>query len=109
MVDADPALDRVMYYNKKAYDAAGLDPEAPPTTWDEMTEHARALTIRDASGNVTQWGIGIPVSSNAEHWLFGALVAQNGGRLSSEDGLHTLFDMPEVICALAAATPRPCP
>lgn len=27
----------VMYYNKEAYSAAGLDPEAPPTTWVEMT------------------------------------------------------------------------
>lgn len=90
----------VMYYNKEAYAAAGLDPESPPKTWDEMVEHGKALTVRDAAGNVTQWGIGIPGSSNAVHWLFGALVAQNKGRLSSEDGLYTFFDSPEVIGAL---------
>ncbi|MFN4130261.1 MAG: extracellular solute-binding protein, partial [Paracoccaceae bacterium] len=90
----------VMYYNKAAYAAAGLDPESPPKTWDEMVEYGKALTIRDAAGNVTQWGIGIPGSTNAVHWLFGALVAQNGGKLSSEDGLHTFFDTPEVIEAL---------
>ncbi|ODT58569.1 MULTISPECIES: ABC transporter substrate-binding protein [Paracoccus] len=90
----------VMYYNKEAYAAAGLDPETPPATWDEMVEHGRALTVRDASGTVTQWGLGIPGSSNAAHWLFGALVAQNGGQLSSEDGLHTFFDSPEVVGAL---------
>lgn len=90
----------VMYYNKDAYKAAGLDPESPPTTWDEMVEHGKALTVRDAAGNVTQWGLGIPGSSNAVHWLFGALVAQNKGKLSSEDGLYTFFDAPEVIGAL---------
>ncbi|MFN3721738.1 MAG: ABC transporter substrate-binding protein [Paracoccaceae bacterium] len=90
----------VMYYNKEAYKAAGLDPETPPKTWDEMVEHGKALTVRDASGAVTQWGLGIPGSSNAVHWLFGALVAQNKGKLSSDDGLHTFFDTPEVIAAL---------
>ncbi|TVQ54665.1 MAG: ABC transporter substrate-binding protein [Rhodobacteraceae bacterium] len=90
----------VMYYNKDAFEAAGLDPETPPTTWDEMVEMGKALTVRDASGAVTQWGLGIPGSANAVHWLFGALVAQNGGMLSSPDGLHTFFDTPEVIEAL---------
>lgn len=90
----------VMYYNKEAFAAAGLDPEQPPRTWDEMVEMGQALTLRDASGNVTQYGLGIPSSMNAVHWLFGALVAQNGGMLSSEDGLHTFFDSPEVIEAL---------
>lgn len=90
----------VMYYNKEAFAAAGLDPEQPPRTWDEMVEMGQALTLRDASDNVTQYGLGIPSSMNAVHWLFGALVAQNGGMLSSEDGLHTFFDSPEVIEAL---------
>lgn len=90
----------VMYYNKEAFAAAGLDPETPPRTWDEMVEFGKALTVGDASGTVTQWGLGIPGSANAVHWLFGALVAQNGGMLSSADGLHTYFDTPEVIGAL---------
>ncbi len=90
----------VMYYNKEAFAAAGLDPEQPPRTWDEMVEFGQALTLRDSSGNVSQWGLGIPGSMNAVHWLFGALVAQNGGTLSSADGLETFFDSPEVVEAL---------
>lgn len=90
----------VMYYNKEAYAEAGLDPEQPPRTWEELVEHGKALTKRDAAGNVTRWGIGIPGSSNAAHWLFGALVAQNGGRLSNSEGTETYFDSPEVIEAL---------
>ena len=33
----------VMWYNKDAFTAAGLDPEAPPATWQELGEAARAL------------------------------------------------------------------
>ena len=29
-------------YNKGLFEAAGLDPEVPPTTWDELLEAARA-------------------------------------------------------------------
>jgi len=34
----------VMYYNKDLFTAAGLDPEAPPTNFDEVLEYSRAIT-----------------------------------------------------------------
>ena len=36
-----------LYYNKDMYEAAGLDPDSPPQTWDELLEAARALTDPD--------------------------------------------------------------
>lgn len=33
----------VWYYNKQLFADAGLDPESPPTTWDEFMDAARAL------------------------------------------------------------------
>ncbi|MFD2236440.1 sn-glycerol-3-phosphate ABC transporter substrate-binding protein UgpB [Aureimonas populi] len=36
----------VLYYNKDAFEAAGLDPESPPATWAEVFEAAR--TIKDS-------------------------------------------------------------
>ena len=33
----------VMYYNKDAFKEAGLDPEAPPTTWEEFVETGKKL------------------------------------------------------------------
>lgn len=33
-----------LYYNKDLFEAAGLDPDAPPTTFEELEEYARALT-----------------------------------------------------------------
>lgn len=40
---------RVLFYNKDMFKDAGLDPEAPPTTIDELTEIAKQLTIRDGA------------------------------------------------------------
>ncbi len=40
---------RALFYNKDMFEAAGLDPENPPTTIDELTEAAEKLTIRDGS------------------------------------------------------------
>src|SRR5574340_486109 len=47
----------LLYWNKRAFRAAGLDPERPPQNWDEMRSMARQLTLRDASGRVTRWGV----------------------------------------------------
>jgi sn-glycerol 3-phosphate transport system substrate-binding protein len=90
----------VMYINRDAFRAAGLDPEAPPATWDEMVEMGRQLTLRDGSGNVTQWGVRIP-SSGFPSWLFTGLVAANGqDGLANDAGTEVYFDTPQVVGAL---------
>jgi putative chitobiose transport system substrate-binding protein len=33
----------VLMYNKKIYEAAGLDPNAPPKSWDEVKQHAAVI------------------------------------------------------------------
>ena len=35
-----------LMYNKALFEKAGLDPEAPPTTWDEVREAAKALKTK---------------------------------------------------------------
>lgn len=40
---------RALFYNKDMFEAAGLDPENPPATIDELTEAAEKLTIRDGA------------------------------------------------------------
>lgn len=83
----------VAYYNKDKFRAAGLDPENPPSTWDEMVEAGKALT-RDGT-----YGLMIP-STGYPYWMFQALAIQNGKELMSKDGLHTYFDDPAVVEAL---------
>ncbi|MFP4568742.1 ABC transporter substrate-binding protein [Rhodosalinus sp.] len=90
----------VLYWNKEAFAEAGLDPETPPATWEEMVEFGEALTLRDDSGNVTQWGVRIP-SSGFPSWLFTGLVASAGlDGLANDAGTEVYFDAPEVVEAL---------
>ncbi|MFC5649713.1 ABC transporter substrate-binding protein [Paenibacillus solisilvae] len=39
-----PQLGSILYYNKGVLKAAGLDPEKPPTTWDELRAAAKTVT-----------------------------------------------------------------
>lgn len=89
----------VMYHNKDAFKEAGLDPDKPPATWQELAEAAQKLTKKDASGNVTRWGVQIP-STGYPYWMFQALCIQNGLELMNQDGDRTYFDKPEVVEAL---------
>ena len=51
----------VLYYNKEVFEAAGLDPEAPPATWDELLAAAKA--IKEKAGVP---GIGVPAITGSE-------------------------------------------
>lgn len=45
-----------LYYNRAAFREAGLDPDRPPRTIEELDEYAGALTREDASGRLTRAG-----------------------------------------------------
>jgi sn-glycerol 3-phosphate transport system substrate-binding protein len=91
----------VLYYNKDAFIEAGLDPEKPPATWDELVEYAQALTVRDASGRVSRWGVMIPTEDRST-WLLEGLVMQQGGSLydPAGGGRVVTIDTPEVRAAM---------
>ncbi len=89
----------VLYWNKAAFKAAGLDPETPPKNWDEMVEFGKKLVKKDSSGNVTQWGVRIP-SSGFPYWLFQGFTTQNDVILANADGNKTNFSDPKVVEAL---------
>jgi sn-glycerol 3-phosphate transport system substrate-binding protein len=89
----------VMFWNKDAFKAAGLDPDKAPDTWDELVTDGGKLTKRDASGNVSQWAVEIP-STAFTYWLFQGLTTANNVRLMNSAGTETYFDKPEVIQAL---------
>jgi sn-glycerol 3-phosphate transport system substrate-binding protein len=83
----------VMYYNKDMFRAAGLDPESPPRTWDEVTEAAKALTLRDGE-TVTQWGLTTP-----PQWVRWAMTNQAGGGWVDPADNDVQIDSPESIRA----------
>lgn len=87
----------VMFYNKDAFEEVGLDPEAPPTTWDEMVEYAQKLT------NENRYGVGLALNSGSAQWAFTGFSLQNctnGVGLMSADGREVYFNTPENIEAL---------
>ncbi|WP_319529740.1 ABC transporter substrate-binding protein [uncultured Cohaesibacter sp.] len=89
----------VMYWNKEIFKEAGLDPEHAPASWDELVEIGQKLTKKDDSGNVTQWGLRIPLDG-FPYWLFQGLSTPAGAILANQDGNETNFDDPKVVEAL---------
>lgn len=47
----------IMYYNRDVFEAAGLDADTPPATWDEVVEYSRAILESGAApcGFSTSW------------------------------------------------------
>jgi sn-glycerol 3-phosphate transport system substrate-binding protein len=82
----------VLFYNKELFQMAGLDPEKPPSTWDEQLTAAQKLTKRGGSGETAQWGY--ILSSYA--WYLYALTWQNGGEVVDKNGQPRFQEEPGV-------------
>ncbi len=87
----------MLYYNKDAFKAAGLDPEKPPRTWDEVAQYAKKLVVKDSSGKVTQNGVSFAIYG----WFFeqfnavsGAMYADNGNGRDAR-ATKAIFNSPE--------------
>lgn len=81
-----------LYYNKDIFEAAGLDPNQPPATMEELREAAIACT--DTSKN--QYGIGIPY----DYAAYCEYLWANGGDVISKDGTENLMNSQENIDTL---------
>lgn len=87
------SVPTVMIYNKDMLAAAGYD--RPPETLDELKEYAAALTLKDADGNVTQYGYSQWVGSlNFNYLPFVALLYSNGGELFDAETGQAVFNSP---------------
>ncbi len=64
----------ILYYNKTAFKAAGLDPNTPPKTLAEVEAMAKKLVKKDATGKVTQYGYAMPIYA----WLFEQFMIKQG-------------------------------
>ncbi len=69
----------VMYYNADMLSQAGLDPDAPPQTWEEWREAARRIDER-----LGKQGIWIYTEEN--NWGTEAMIRSNGGQLLGCEG-----------------------
>ncbi|MGI9862856.1 ABC transporter substrate-binding protein [Moorella naiadis] len=87
----------VLYYNAELFKKAGLDPEKPPTTWNELIDYARKLT----NPSENQWGILLPtkVAPLTTEWWDNFLWA-SGGKFLSQDNKEAAFNSQEGVEAL---------
>jgi len=71
-----------LVWNKKLFSDAGLDPETPPKTWEELREFAKQLT----KGEGSQWGYSIMDNTTGEMLNFVPVPIVNyGGELTNPD------------------------
>lgn len=89
----------IFYYNKDMFRKAGLDPNQPPRTWTELVEDAQKLTVRDAGGQVTQWGVEAPVVDTSP-WVFQGFLIEAGAQYFDPNGRWVKFNSPEAVSAL---------
>jgi multiple sugar transport system substrate-binding protein len=74
-----------LHYNRALFEQAGLDPDSPPTTWDEVREAAKA--IADTTG---QAGYMQMTQSNTGGWQTTAAAVARGGRMEEGDDGSTV-------------------
>lgn len=89
---------RVLYWNKEHFAEAGLDPDVPPKTWDEVMEYNEKLTIINESGEIERLGYSTEIGYFGE-WTLGWTY---GAELWNEDGTPNI-NSPEMLQALNTA------
>ena len=70
-----------LHYNRALFEQAGLDPDKPPTSWDEVREFAK--TISDETG---QAGYMQMTQDNTGGWVLTTNTYALGGRVEEGEG-----------------------
>ncbi len=69
----------MLFYNADIFRAAGLDPDKPPTNWDEVLAFGTQIKEKTSA-----WGIHIAATGRFD-WISQSLYLSAGGRALSED------------------------
>jgi multiple sugar transport system substrate-binding protein len=81
-----------LFWNKDLFKAAGLDPEKPPKTTEDLIKYAKLLTKTDKDGNYLQTGLTMQLTGQLHHWLREVLVRQFGGTPYNTDSTKIMYN-----------------
>lgn len=86
-----------LLYNRKLFVQAGLDPDQPPATWDELRSYARLIKTKTGKAGFAELSTG-----NQGGWHFTTLVYSFGGDLQrqTDDVWRATFNEPSAVQAL---------
>ncbi len=89
----------IMFYNRNLMEEAGLDPENPPQTWEELAEQARAICALPDRDGAPVYGVALRTqrNPNSAQWTI-PIVYGHGGDLVDEAGEVTI-NTPEMQAA----------
>ena len=89
-----------MVVNTAAMTEVGLDPAAPPVSWEDVSTQGQQLVIKDGD-TLTRRGFDfVYLHSGWYHNQLGTLMLQTGGRYVAEDGTTVTVNSPEMVEAL---------
>ncbi len=81
-----------LFWNKTLFKEAGLNPEKPPATLDELVDAAKKLTKRSPAGDLLQAGLTIDMGGQDHHWLREVLIRQFGGAPYTTDNKGVAYN-----------------
>lgn len=73
-------------YNVDLFEEAGLDPDNPPETWEELKEAIAKLTVKDENGEIIQAGARYDLNRPSPITSIMNFVWQAGGDILDENG-----------------------
>jgi multiple sugar transport system substrate-binding protein len=74
-------------YNRALFKQAGLDPDKPPTNWDEVRQYAKQITAKTGKAGYAQL-----TKDNTGGWMLTTMTYSMGGTVQSDDGKKSTFN-----------------
>jgi len=69
-----------LVWNKDLFEAAGLDPEKAPVSYDEVIEYAKKITEYGQSQDPQKYGFMLPTGEDWIWWIYGSQMARVNGQ-----------------------------